>query len=286
MKKIVLYADSLCDMAPALAAKFGVKIIPLGINFKEDDKIYLDGIDINKEMIFEKVAQNGTLPSTSAIPPQTFIETFQKELDEGNQVLYIAGGSKISSTCRNAVIAKEELNSEDIHIIDSLSLSNGIALLVIKARHYIDEGKPIDEIVTLLNDHVTHLSVKFSVDIMDYLYKGGRCSGTKYLLGKMLHIHPIIKVIDGKLEVVNKPRGVYKKALDAQIAEFMEDLPNIDDFCLFITHSCKESDGDYQYVYEKVSEHFPKDKIIINEAGGTICSHCGPRSFGILYILK
>ena len=286
MSKIVLYADSLCDMSTSLAGKYGVKIIPLGVNFKGEEKVYFDGVDITKDEIFRKVEENGALPSTSAIPPQTFIEAFETEIKEGNTVLYIAGGSTISSTCRNAFLAKQELNSDNIHIVDSLNLSNGIALLVIKARSYIDEGKSIDEIKALLEDHINNLSVKFSVNIMDYLYKGGRCSGVKFLLGKFLHIHPIIKVIEGKLEVVGKPRGVYKKALDAQIAEFMEDLPNIDKSCLFITHSCKEEDGDYQYVYEKVSEYFPKENIIINEAGATICSHCGPRSFGILYILN
>lgn len=286
MKKIVLYADSLCDMGPALAEKFDVKIIPLGVNFKGDETVYFDGLDITASDIFERVEKEGTLPSTSAIPPQTFIDVFKKELEQGNQVLYIGGGSGISSTFRNSWLAKQELDSNDIFLVDSQNLSNGVALLVVKARAYINEGKPIEEIVTLLEEHVKKLSVKFSVNIMDYLYKGGRCNGVKFLLGKVFHIHPIIKVIDGKLEVSAKPRGVYKKALDTQLEEFMNDLPNIDDYCLFITHSCKEEDGDYQYVYEKVSQHFPKDKIIINEAGATICSHCGPRSFGILYLLK
>lgn len=286
MKKIVLFGDSLCDLSPELAKKFDVKIIPLGVTFKGDETVYKDGISITKEDIFSRVAETGVLPSTSAIPPQDFIEAFKKELDEGNQVLYVAGGSGISSTYRNAILAKAELESDDIYVVDSKNLSNGIALLLVKARKYINEGKSAEEIQTLLEEHVQKLSVKFSVDIMDYLYKGGRCSGVKYLLGKVLHIHPIIKVIDGKLEVVNKPRGIYKKALDAQINEFLEDLPKIDDYCLFITHSCKEEDGDYQYVYEKVSEHFPKENIIINPAGATICSHCGPRSFGILYLFK
>lgn len=286
MKKIVLFGDSLCDLSPELAKKFDVKIIPLGVTFKGDETVYKDGISITKEDIFSRVAETGVLPSTSAIPPQDFIETFKKELDEGNQVLYVAGGSGISSTYRNALLGKTELESDDIYVVDSKNLSNGIALLLVKARKYINEGKSAEEIQTLLEEHVQKLSVKFSVDIMDYLYKGGRCSGVKYLLGKVLHIHPIIKVIDGKLEVVNKPRGIYKKALDAQINEFLEDLPKIDDYCLFITHSCKEEDGDYQYVYEKVSQHFPKENIIINSAGATICSHCGPRSFGILYLFK
>ena len=141
MNKIVLYADSLCDMSISLAEKYDVKIIPLGVNFKGDERVYFDGIDITKEEIFRKVDEDGSLPSTSAVPPQTFIEAFEKEIKEGNIVLYIAGGSTISSTYRNAILAKQELNSDNIHIVDSLNLSNGIALLVIKARTYIDEGK-------------------------------------------------------------------------------------------------------------------------------------------------
>lgn len=286
MKKIVLFGDSLCDMGPELAKRFDVNIIPLGVTFKGDETVYKDGIDITKDQIFDRVSQNGVLPSTSAVSPQEFIDAFKKEIDQGNQVLYVAGGSDISSTYRNAFLAKAELETDDIVIVDSKNLSNGIALLLIKARKYINEGKDINEIKELLDDHVTRNSVKFSVDIMDYLYKGGRCNGVVYLVGKFLHIHPIIKVTDGKLGVASKPRGAYKKALDEQIAEFMNDLPNIDTDCLFVTHTCKEEDGYYQYVYEKVSEHFPKENIIINEAGATISSHCGPRSFGVLYLLK
>ena len=71
MSKIVLYADSLCDMSAPLAEKYGVKIIPLGVNFKGEEKVYFDGVDITKDEIFRKVEENGALPSTSAIPPQT-----------------------------------------------------------------------------------------------------------------------------------------------------------------------------------------------------------------------
>ena len=79
MKKIVLFGDSLCDMSLSLAEKFDVKIIPLGVTFKGDDKTYFDGVDISKEIIFDRVEKDGVLPSTSAIPPQTFIERMARK---------------------------------------------------------------------------------------------------------------------------------------------------------------------------------------------------------------
>ena len=89
MKKIVLFGDSLCDMSLSLAEKFDVKIIPLGVTFKGDDRTYFDGVDISKEIIFDRVEKDGVLPSTSAIPPQTFIDAFEKEMGRRSASRYI-----------------------------------------------------------------------------------------------------------------------------------------------------------------------------------------------------
>lgn len=286
MSKIILLGDSLCDLPKNLVEENQIKIIPLGVSFKGDETVYKDGIDITKDLIFDRVEKTKVLPSTSAIAPQEFIEAFEEALKEGDHVFYIACSSGISSTHRNAILASEEVGVDKVTIIDSLSLSTGIGLLLLKARKYIDEGKSIKEIKTLLEQHVQKLSVKFAINELDYLYKGGRCSSLSFIFGRLLHIHPLIRVTDGKLNLYSKPRGVFKKALKEQIDEFLEDLPNIDPDTLFITHTCQEEDGDYQYVYDVVSQHFPKDKIKINTAGATISSHCGPRTLGILYLLK
>ena len=100
-----------------------------------------------------------------------------------------------------------------------------------------------------------------------------------------LKIHPVAKVINNKLVVYKKPRGKYENAVEVQIDEFIHDLDNIDKSCVFITHSGR-MDGIEKQIYDKISPYLDKENLFITEAGCTISSHCGPKTIGILYILK
>ena len=103
--------------------------------------------------------------------------------------------------------------------------------------------------------------------------------------GHFLNLHPIAKVIDGKLTVYKTPRGKYRKAVDAQIQEFLDDLPNIDLTRVFVTDS-GHMDGESDYIIEELAKHMDRSHIIHTTAGCVISSHCGPKTVGILYILK
>ena len=286
MNKIILISDTLCDLTPELYREYNIITLPLSISFKDDPKLYFDGQDITPEMIYNHVKEKNVLPTTGAIPPETYIEAFKKQIDAGNDVLFIGAGSGISSSYQNAVLASKEFPEERIVCIDSQSLSTGIALLVLKGRLLIDEGKTLNEISATINELVEHLSVKFSVDSMEYLYRGGRCKGLAYIFGSSLRIHPIIKVTGNKLVVAKKPRGNYSKALDQQIEEFMNDLPNIDMEHVFITHSGPSDFDGWQYIKERIEKYVPEGHLHITTAGATVTSHCGPHTIGILYLLK
>lgn len=284
---ISLITDTLCDLSKELydIVKCAA-VLPLVVNFKGDEKEYYDGVDITPDEIYKRVEKEKSTPKTAAISVQRFLEAFKKELEKGNQVFYVGTGSGISSTFQNAVLAKNQLNSDDIELSDSKTLSTGIGLLLLKARKYIDEGKNIHEIKELIDKHADNSSVKFCVDVLDYLYKGGRCSTAAFLMGNFLHIHPIIKVVNNKLIVEKKVRGKYEKAMDEQINEFKNDLHKIDMENVFITHSGPSDCKDYEYIKERIEKYVPKGHLHITRAGATVSSHCGPRTIGILYLFK
>jgi len=125
----------------------------------------------------------------------------------------------------------------------------------------------------------------FVVDTMDYLYKGGRCTGLQAFVGSVLKIRPVIHVLpDGTLGVLDKVRGSRKKALDRLIARFKSDLPKVDLKRVFVTHSGCEADA--EYLVGKLQELAPIENLITTVAGATIGSHCGPNTIGVLYIAK
>ncbi len=285
MNKVVIIADSTCDLSKELVEKYDIKIVPLHVTFKGDEKDYLDGVTITPEEVYKKVEELGVTPTTGARNVAELINDFKTYVDQGYDVIFTGIGSGLSSTYNNAMIAREEVGADRIEVVDSKNLSTGTGLLVMKMVKYRDEGLDVHEIANKVREIVPYVSAKFCIDRLDYLYKGGRCSGMTKMLATLLKIHPVAKVIDNKLTVYRKPRGNYIKAVDEQLNEFFEDLPNIDTDCLFITDSL-HMDGEDKYMYDKIKDKFPKENIHFTHAGCVVSSHCGPKTIGILYILK
>ena len=285
MSKITILTDSTCDLSKELIEKNEIKVIPLHVSFPNDSKTYLDGVDITSEEIYNYADKHGVLPKTGAVNIEEFNEVFYKEMKEGNEVFYVGIGSGLSSTYNNARIAAQSFEEGKIAVVDGQNLSTGTGLLVLKAAKLRNEGYSLEEIKVEVERCVPLVSAKFCIDRLDYLYKGGRCSGMTRLVAHALKIHPVAKVIDNKLKVYKQPRGKYENAVDVQIDEFINDLPNIDTSNVFITHS-GWIDGFDDYIYRKISPLMDKENIHITLAGSTVSSHCGPKTIGILYILK
>ena len=282
---IRIITDSTCDLSRELIEKYNIRVIPLHVSFPGDDTEYLDGVNINSEQLYDLATKLNALPKTGAVNVVEFIKVFEEELTKGNEIFYVGIGSGLSSSYNNACIAREQFPDSKIVVLDGQNLSTGTGLIVIKAARLAKEGKSLEEIKEICEKAVPLVSAKFCIDRLDYLYKGGRCSGMAMIAAHALKIHPVAKVINNKLVVYKKPRGKYENAVEVQIDEFMHDLDNIDKSCVFITHSGR-MDGIEKQIYDKISPYLDKENLFITEAGCTISSHCGPKTIGILYILK
>lgn len=282
---IRIITDSTCDLSKELIERYNIRVIPLHVSFPGDDTEYLDGVNINSEQVYNLAAKLNVLPKTGAVNVVEFIKVFEEELAKGNEIFYVGIGSGLSSSYNNACIAREQFPDSKIVVLDGQNLSTGTGLIVIKAARLAKEGKSLEEIKEICEKAVPLVSAKFCIDRLDYLYKGGRCSGMAMVAAHALKIHPVAKVINNKLVVYKKPRGKYENAVEVQIDEFMHDLDNIDKSCVFITHSGRMG-GIEKQIYDKISPYLDKENLFITEAGCTISSHCGPKTIGILYILK
>ena len=285
MNKVVIVSDSTADLTPEMYKAHEITVIPLGIRFGEE--LFKDGMDIHAEDLYKKVEETGLLPQTSAIAPAVIEEVFKEHLDKGEDIVFTCIGSKISSCFQNANIAKANIPEAEgrVFLIDSSNLSSGTGLLLLKMAKYRDEGKSAKEIYDLVQPLADKLSVKFVVDKLDYLHKGGRCSGATKLFGHLFHIHPVIKVVDGSMIVYKKPHGKLKAGIDVQIEELKEDLPNIDMDNIMITDS-GVSEEDRKYFFDEAAKLVDPSAIRLTRAGCIVSSHCGPGTIGILYIKK
>ena len=280
MNKIVITADSICDLSAELIEKSGVKIIPLYVNLGETS--YKDGTELNPEEIYAYVAEKQELPKTSAASIPDYIEFFSSFTKEGYDVVHFNISSTMSVTHQNAKMAAEEVEG-NVFVIDSANLSTGAGLLVLDAADLRDEGKTAEEIYNEILKRVPLVRASFVVDQLDYLKMGGRCSSVAALGANILKLHPLIEVKDGKMGAGKKYRG----GIDMVMVQYAKEMlatygeKAVRKRC-FVTHT-KTADATVEKVKQVVVESGLFDEVLETTAGCVITSHCGPGTLGVLF---
>ena len=278
---IKITSDSTCDLGH-LANERGIKIIPLQVNLDAD--AYRDGVDITPEDIFAFVAKTKILPKTSAPSIGDYEDFFQEQLKDTDEIIHFNISSKSSGSYSFAKQAAESFNGK-VRVIDSKALSSGQGLLVLKAADLRDAGKTageIEEEILKLRDKV---NTSFVPDQLDYLHKGGRCSGMKMLVANALKIHPKIVMVDGQLMQGGKYRGAMTRCISQYVDDLVEQYPNYDKTRCFVTHSTAEREL-VDMAIAKVKEVFGFEEVIETVAGSIITSHCGKGTLGVLFIYE
>ena len=280
--KIQITADSTCDLSTELIQKYGVKILPLAVIMGEN--IYRDGVDATPQDIFKFVAETGVLPKTSAPPAEEYAEFFGECLKSCDAVIHFNISSKASSSHENAANAAKSFNGK-VFVVDSLALSTGQGLLVLKACDLAAAGKLPQEIVEIINNLRAKVNTSFVPDALDYLHKGGRCSLAALMGAKVLKLHPMIDMKNGQLYAKKKYMGNLERSLKSYVNDLAETYKNYDKTRCFITHSNCEREV-VEKVRAQVENLFSFDEILETTAGCVVTSHCGKNTLGGLFICE
>ncbi len=280
MQKIIFAVDSACDVPASVLTKHSVAVIPYHISF--GDAEFVDGVSITRDEIYKKVEELGMMPKTSAIPPADFTDFFTSLLEQGEAVVYFSIGSGFSSACQNARLAASEL--ENVFVVDTMSLSSGEALLLLHAISLREGGATAAEIAAACTDMASCCDVSFVLDRLDYIHRGGRCSGVAALGANLLGIKPCLAVSDGKLGMEQKYRGKLKMVVSKYIKERLAEKEVQPDF-VFLTDAGVDPEV-HAAALETLEELGIFAKIYEADAGCVISSHCGPGTLGILFLRK
>lgn len=282
MGKVKVFTDSTADLSKELIEKYQIGVVPLYVIV--EGKPYLDGIEMTAEKLYEIVEESKTLPKTSAATIADFINAFEPYLEQGYDIVYSGLSSKLSSTYQAACLAAKELGEDRVHIVDSLNLSTGIGLQVVKAAELALSGATIKDIIENLSQITPKVRASFIIDTLNYLHMGGRCSSITLLASNVLKIHPQIIVKDGGMTVGAKFRGKWKTCLKDYYELTVGDGNHIDPERIFITHSSNPRAA--EYFRERIEKELNIKEVLTTEAGTVISSHCGPGTIGILFIEK
>ena len=284
MGKVRIVSDSTCDLSKELKDKYDIGIIPLTIVM--DDQGYKDGVEVTTEEVLKWSNDNKTTPKTSACNLEDAIEFLKPYQENGDEVIYIGISEDMSTTCNVLRLAGEEMEYEGLHVINSMNLSTGIGLQVLRAADLAAKGKTAQEIYDAITDARADVRASFVVDTLVFLSRGGRCSSVTALLASTLKIKPRIAVTMGKMGVSKKYHGNFNSAIIKYVHEMEDDLLAADPSRVFVTHSPMENPAIVEEIkdYLKSLKHF--DEILETNAGCVISSHCGPNCLGVLFYQK
>lgn len=277
MKKIAISLDSACDLSKELIEKYDFKIIPFGVNL--GDKFFYDG-DITPEEIFEYADNNKTLPKTNAVNEESFKEHFAKILNDYDAIIHFDISSEMSSAYQNAVNASK--NFKNVYVVDSRTLSTAISLEAIYAKKLTETMDDPAKIVELVKKRIPAVQASFIIERLDYLYKGGRCSGLALLGANLLKIRPEIEVLNGNMKNTEKFRGKMADCVTKYCRATLEKYNHPDKSVIFITHSV--ADKELVDAAKAVVSEYGFENVYETTAGCTVSSHCGKNTLGILYI--
>ncbi len=275
--KIAVTADTVIDLTKELLEKYDIKTIPLNILL--GDKDYKDG-EISNQDIFEFVSKNGVLPKTSAVNEAGFTEFFEETLKDYDAIIHFDISSQMSTTCQSAVSASKNFDGK-VEVIDSKTLSTGMALLAIYARELTKTESDIKVIAEKVRARVDKVQASFVIEKLDYLYKGGRCSSLALLGANILKIRPQIIVKNGKMGSYKKYRGPMPTVVSKYCKDTLTEFNTPDKSVIFITYSSATPEM-IESAREVVKE-YGFENVYETVAGATVTSHCGANTLGILY---
>ncbi|MBR2660850.1 MAG: DegV family protein [Clostridia bacterium] len=279
--KIRMTADSTCDLTPELIRKYGIGVVPLSVII--DGEVFHDGVDVTPRDIF-RAAEAGKAVRTAAVNTYEYREFFTEQMKNCDQLVHICLGSGFSSCYSDATEASREM--DNVFVVDSRNLSTGSGLLVLEGIRMIREGAEDGRaIAETLQAKTGLVNSSFVVRTIDYLRRGGRCTGLEALGAKMLHIRPSIVVQEGKMRPGEKYRGRYEHYLKHYIEDLLENDSNIDFQRAFVVHSPSE-EGMVRFAIDTVKSYGLFREVLEAMAGCTICTHCGPDTLGLMFLRK
>lgn len=278
-----IITDSASDVPKWLAEKYGLHVIPTPVVINEKD--YFDGETIMPEDFYD-ILRSGTEVKTYHINAFMFRSHFEPYAKAGDEVIYICFSTGIAGTFNAANLAKTELLEEypdfDLTIIDSKCASLGFGLVVEKALKMVQLNIPKKTIIEAIRFYCNNMEHIFTVETLEYLYKGGRLSRTSAIAGGLLDIKPIIEINgDGALVAIEKVRGRMKslKRLVEIVGERGVDLKTQ---TIGLVHG--DDKQTMEAVKEMLIEKYGCQNFIESFVGCAIGAHTGPGIIGIIFL--
>ena len=281
MSRIIIVTDSTADLTKQEIQDFNIHVVPLNITIQEEH--YLDGETITKEEFKNKMIASSELPMTAQPSIGRFVELYDELGKDGSEIISIHLMNSISGTV-NAARQAADITESTVTVVDSDFTSRSMGIIVREAANAAKEGKSVEEVLEVIESTRQRTKLYLTVLNLDNLIKGGRISRVMGAFSNLLNIKLFLEVINGKIEIVQKGRGL--KSLQKKYDEVFEEMkacPNgIQE--LGIMHAGLNEFNQSQI--DTLRELFPDAKFTIVMTSPIIMSHTGVEAMAVTYLEK
>lgn len=279
MAKVAIVTDSTATLPSEYLEKYPIKVAPQVLIWGEET--FEDSVDIHPVEFYTRLKSAKVMPSTSQVTPKSFVEVFTPLIADDYEILAILISEKLSGTIASAVQAKEMFPGAIIEIVDSYTTSMAMSFQVIKAAEAALDGASLMDCKALAEQARENVGICFAVDTLEFLHRGGRIGGGSRFLGTALNIKPILEVVGGKVEAIERVR-TRRKSLTRLVELVEERIGGRRPIRLATLHANAEEDA--RVLLKEACNRIECVQNILSEVSPVIGTHAGPGTVGLAFM--
>ncbi len=280
MSKVAVVSDSNSGITQAEAEALGVTILPMP--FFAGDKTYYEDIDLTQDEFYQMLTQNTDI-STSMPLVGNVTDTWDRLLEEYDEIVHIPMSSGLSGSCETAIMLSQEYEGK-VQVVNNQRISVTQRQSVLDAMALAAQGRGAEEIRGILEREKLNSSIYIMVDTLFYLKKGGRITPTAAAIGTLLKLKPVLQIQGDKLDAFAKARTV-KQAKSLMIDAMKNDFENrFQDAAgehLYLELAYTHDREAAEVFYAEVQQAFPGMEIVMHPLSLSVSCHIGPGALAI-----
>jgi DegV family protein with EDD domain len=279
-EKIGFVTDSTTDLPPAEVEKFGVEVVPAMIMF--GGQSYRDGVDISRSELYQRMASQRLLPTTSSPSVGAFEAAFESMLSRGFQkIISLHPASTLSGIFNAASVAARQFPGR-VEVMESGQVSMGTGFELLAAAEAAAGGASIDALGTLVEESRKRVRLTALLESLSNLAHSGRVPMILAGIGNFLQIKVLISLIEGSVSRVTQAR-TETRGLNAMI-DYVRSWGPLERLAVAHANARQKAEDLIPRLSEslQIVNRSIAEKIYVIEVTPAIGVHIGPGAVGVI----
>lgn len=271
-RSFAVVTDSTADLPHEWRERYGIEVVPLKVLFGKET--FRDGVDMNNEEFFRRLAASTSLPTTSAPSPGEFADVYRRLARDHDGCISIHIGAQLSATAEAARVGASSVDGFKVEVVDSQTVSMPVAFLCRVAAEY----ETLEAATAAVRSRVPKTRVLALLDTLRYLEMGGRLSRAQAMIGTMLDLKPLLLVANAEIKPVDRVR-TRSRAIPRMVDYFKGDLP-VEHMAVMHAQAADEA----EQIADALRKDLPGREVTVGQIGCVLGTHTGPKALGLVYL--